>query len=145
MKQIYDNLIKELKKHNLRLSRHRLKVLEYLCQKQNHPTADQIYIDLHKEIPNLSKTTVYNTLHMLTALGIIRAINIENNEARYDIITKSHGHFKCERCGSILDFNIDLNSIATEDLTGFKIVDKNVYFKGLCPKCLLNIDKNENI
>lgn len=141
MKQAYNILANELNKRDLRLSRRRLKVWEYLCQNRNHPTADQIYVDLQKEIPNLSKTTVYNTLHLLTEAGVIGVINIEDNETRYDIITQSHGHFKCEECGAIFDFNVDLDSITTKELTGYKIINKNLYFKGLCPGCLLNTNR----
>ena len=117
--------------------------MEYLCQNQNHPTVDQIYVNLQKKVPNLSKTTIYNTLNTLAEAGLVRAITVENNETRYDIKTKKHGHFKCEECGAIFDFNMDFNLLAAEELIGFKIVDKNVYFKGVCPGCLLNINNND--
>ena len=121
----------------MRLSHRRMKVLEYLCQNQSHPTVDQIFVDLRKHIPNLSKTTVYNTLHVLTEAGLVRVISIEDNETRYDAVTKPHGHFKCETCGTILDFDVDMDALNAKELAGFKVVDKNVYFKGVCPQCLL--------
>ena len=138
MKQTYDFIADQLKKQNIRLSPRRLKVLEYLCQNLNHPTVDQIYIVLRRSMPSLSKTTVYNTLHILLEAGLVRVINIEDNETRYDIVTKNHGHFKCEECGEIFNFKINPDSLAAEGLSGFKVIDKNVYFKGVCPKCLLD-------
>lgn len=136
MRPSFDELKKELNMRNINLSYQRLKVLEYLTQNQCHPTVDHIFTDLHKDIPTLSKTTVYNTLRILVEVGLVRVVIIEDNETRYDIITENHGHFKCESCGTIYNFSMDIDSLTSEDLDNFKIKDKDVYFKGLCPKCL---------
>lgn len=134
----YDFLSKELKKKNIRLSHHRLKVLEYLSSNLNHPTVDKIFVDLQKEAPTLSKTTIYNTLGVLVKAGMARVVTIEDNETRYDIITENHGHFKCERCGSIYNFAIDLSEYNSQDLVGFDVLERSVYFKGICYGCLSN-------
>ncbi|MGI6227812.1 MAG: Fur family transcriptional regulator, partial [Peptococcales bacterium] len=136
MKPSFEDLKKKLKQKNINLSYQRLKVLEYLTENRCHPTVDQIFTDLQKDISTLSKTTVYNTLRVLTEAGLVRVITIEDNESRYDIVTENHGHFKCESCGTIYDFSIDINSLPLNDLINFKISDKNVYFKGICPRCL---------
>lgn len=135
MKITFEDLSKELKNKKIRLSHQRLKVLEYVANHKCHPTVDQIYNNLHNEIPTLSKTTVYNTLNALVEAGIVRLINIGDNESRYDINTENHGHFKCESCGSIYDFEINIDSFDSKDLNGFKINNKDVYFKGICPRC----------
>ena len=136
MKPTFEELSNELKKKKIRLSHQRLKVLEYLTLNRCHPTVDQIYVDLQKEVPTLSKTTIYNTLSTLVESGLVRVVTIEDNETRYDIEIENHGHFKCESCGTIFNFNIEIESLPTEELNSFKINDKNVYFKGICPRCL---------
>lgn len=136
MEPSLETLSDELKRRNIRLSHQRIKVLEYLTKNQHHPTVDQIYCDLLLEVPTLSKTTVYNTLNALIEASLVKVIAIEDNETRYDIMTKNHGHFKCEKCGSILNFKIDIDAFASDDLCAFKINEKNVYFKGVCPGCL---------
>ena len=141
MNPTLENLKQELKKKNISLSYQRLKVLEYLIQHRCHPTVDQIFSEIKKDIPTLSKTTVYNTLRTLAEAGLVKVITIEDKETRYDIDTKDHGHFKCDSCGTIFDFPIDIDSLIPEDLSKFMINDKNVYFKGICSKCLSN--KNE--
>ncbi len=141
MKPSFDKLKEELRLRNIHLSHQRLKVLNYLTLNHCHPTVDQIFTDLLQEIPTLSKTTVYNTLRILVEAGFVRVITIEDNETRYDIEIENHGHFKCESCGTIYNFEIDINSLASKDLTDFKTNDKNVYFKGICPRCLSNIIK----
>ena len=138
MNPSFDELKKEVKQKGINLSHQRLKVLEYLYQNQCHPTVDQIFIDLHKDMPTLSKTTVYNTLRVLVGAGLVRILTIEDNETRYDIVVENHGHFKCESCGTIFNFRIDVDLLISEDLIKFKIEDKNVFFKGICPRCLSN-------
>jgi len=131
-----ESLSRELKNKNIRLSHQRLKVLEYINDNRIHPTVDQVYSELQKEIPTLSKTTIYNTLNVLVEAGLVKVITIEDNETRYDIVTKNHGHFKCVSCGRIFDFEIEIDSFETQELKGFKIYQKDVYFKGVCPDCI---------
>ena len=133
---LLEDLKAVLKEKGLSLSHQRLKVLEYLSSHHCHPTVEQIYLSLVEEIPTLSKATVYNTLKTLVEIGVVKELQIENNEARYDIITDFHGHFKCEQCGKIYNFNIDLNNAGFSGLNQFLIKQKDVYFKGVCPDCL---------
>ncbi len=143
MSHLFNDLPTLLANKKIRPSIQRIKVLEYLFKNQFHPTVDQIFKDLLSEIPTLSKTTIYNTLNLFVETGLVRALTIEDNETRYDIITENHGHFKCEECGTISNFKVDIDLLVTEELTGFKVIDRNVYFKGVCPKCLLNINQND--
>jgi Fur family peroxide stress response transcriptional regulator len=143
LKPSLEDLKKELKNRNIPLSYQRLSVLECLIQNRCHPTVDQIFTALHEEISTLSKTTVYNTLRVLIEAGLVRVITIEDNQTRYDIDVKDHGHFKCESCGTIYDFCINnMDILDSGDLKNFKINDRHVYFKGVCPRCLSN--KNED-
>ena|SRR5680860_1339199 len=143
MNQMYENIAEELLKRKIKPSHYRMKVLEYLDANRNHPTVEQIFASLQKELPTLSKATIYNTLNLFVENKLVRIITIEENETRYDLIIENHGHFKCESCGKIYDFGIDIDSFTSEDLNNFKINYKNVYFKGICPECLLNINNND--
>ena len=84
MDPTFENLKQELKKKNISLSYQRLKVLEYLTQNRCHPTVEQIFTELQKDIPTLSKTTVYNTLRILAEAGLVKVITIDERESRYD-------------------------------------------------------------
>lgn len=131
------SLTKNLSQKGIRPSYQRVRVLEYLYRKEGgHPTVEEIFNYLVNEIPALSKTTVYNTLHTLTEVGLVRIINIDHDEARYDITLHNHGHFQCVACGSITNFPIDIDRIRIDELSHFEIQEKNVYFGGLCPNCL---------
>lgn len=53
-----------LSENGIRPMNKRVKVMNYLVSKRNHPTAEMIYLELANEIAGLSKTTVYNTLNL---------------------------------------------------------------------------------
>ncbi len=125
-----------LKRNGIKPSIQRLKIYEYLVNHRNHPNADTIYQELVNEIPTLSKTTVYNTLNLFVEKQIVRIITIEENELRYDADISVHGHFKCVSCGQVYDFNVSIPQAQEENLNGFEINEKHVYYKGKCKKCL---------
>ena len=132
LEQIKENLLQ----HDIRPSFQRIKVLEFLYHHDIHPTVEEIYHSLAPEIPSLSKATVYNTLHALTEGGLARVISIDENEMRYEVTNKNHGHFKCENCGCIFNFAIELDQLQLDDLDQFSIKEKSIFFKGLCPQCI---------
>jgi len=134
----FKKLKKEINQKGINLTHQRWKVLEYLYQNKTHPTVDQIFNHLQKEVYTISKTTVYNTLRILAEAGLVRIINIEDNETRYDIELENHGHFKCQTCGEIFNFRIDTEMLVSDDLKGFRVDDRNVYFKGTCPNCIVS-------
>ena len=142
MKKTLEELSNELKENNIRITHQRLKVLEYLSNSKDHPTAEQIYNALKKEVPSLSKTTIYNILNYLSELNLIRVLAIDENEAHFDAVKENHGHFKCSSCNKIYDFDIDIDSIDIKELDDFKINEKLVYYKGICSGCLSNINSN---
>ncbi|HEY9087219.1 MAG TPA: Fur family transcriptional regulator [Anaerolineaceae bacterium] len=129
-------LTRELAESGLRPSYQRIKVLEYLHEKKGHPTVDDIYHALAVEIPTLSRTTVYNTLHSFVEAGLARMVHIDGAEARYDVTLHPHGHFQCVGCGSITNFSINIDVLAFEGLNRFEVREKDVYFRGLCPNCI---------
>jgi len=130
-----------LVKNNIKPSFQRIKVMEYLAKKRSHPTVDDIYSELAKEIPTLSRTTIYNTLDLFKKANLVSCITIEDDKIRYDYIVANHGHFKCNRCKNIYDFSINIDNMEIHGLEQFKINEKNIYFKGVCPNCLENKNK----
>ena len=118
----------------------RIRILEYLIKNRVHPSADKIYCELVKEIPSLSKTTVYNTLNLFREVGLVAAV-IGDDEVNFDANTEMHGHFKCMECGEI--FDIDVESLILKDPEGCDIREKHVYLKGVCKKCLESKNIND--
>ena len=69
-------IVNELKKRNIRPSYQRLKILEYLMKERYHPTVEDIYFDLLKKIPTLSKSTIYNTLNLFIEKKLIKEVSM---------------------------------------------------------------------
>lgn len=135
MEHLHEQIAQKLKKHKIKPSVHRIMVYEYLMTKRNHPTVEQIFLNLRQNFPTISKATIYNTLNLFVEAGLIRMITIEDKEIRYDSNVENHGHFKCEVCGMVYDFKVEIDTIAFDDLADFLINNKDVYFKGICPNC----------
>ena len=115
----------------------RLKILEYLLDSNEHPTVETIYRNMKNKIPTISKTTVYNTMNLFVEKGILNALSVTGTELRYDADISSHHHFLCKKCGKIYDINIDFGNFCNEKvIDGNQISEVQVYFKGICKKCL---------
>jgi len=114
----------------------RLRILEYLQKHNNHPTVEMIYGDLVREIPTISKTTIYNTLNALLEKGIVHAITITGTESRYDFKSFPHHHFLCRRCGKVIDIDTECPYVKKGQIGGHKIEELHGYFKGICKECL---------
>ena len=126
-----------LLKQNIRPSIVRVKVLEYLLNNRLHPSADEIYKDLAADMPTLSKTSVYNTLKLFISEKIVKQIDIDSFQVRYDAFMDFHGHFRCDECGKIYDFEIyELR----DNLEEFMISKKEVYYFGVCKECLKKVN-----
>ncbi|KAA6323417.1 Peroxide-responsive repressor PerR, partial [termite gut metagenome] len=75
---------KHLLAHGIKLSLQRIAIMEYLLEHTTHPTVDEIYTKLFPVMPTLSKTTIYNTLKLLSEQGAIQMITIDEKNVRFD-------------------------------------------------------------
>jgi Fur family transcriptional regulator, peroxide stress response regulator len=125
-----------LRSKGIRPSFQRLLILEYMDAVRGHPTADEIFRSLAPDNPCLSKGTVYNTLHAFVEAGVVRVLTIDETELRYDVTLSEHGHFQCDACGVIYNFEVNMAQILIDGQDEFEITQRNIYFKGLCPNCV---------
>lgn len=125
---LIDNNIKPLTK--------RLLIYNYLVSHRNHPTVETIYKDLIPNCPTLSKTTIYNTLNLFLENNLVQALHIEGTQLRYDADVESHGHFKCETCKKVYDFEVDKSSYPEVSLEGFAVLQKQYTVIGKCKACI---------
>ena len=123
--------------YGIRPSVQRIAIMRYLLKNRTHPTADDVYEALKKQIPTLSKTTVYNTLKLFVDNGAALYIGIDEKNARFDGCVESHAHFRCKRCGKIIDLSFDVADFLPENFNG-SIEDTYFYMKGICESCINN-------
>jgi Fe2+ or Zn2+ uptake regulation protein len=125
-----------LEEKDLKPTYQRLRILEYLEEHENHPTVEMIYEVLVKEIPTISKTTIYNTLNALMEKGLVHSITITGTETRYDVKVCPHHHLLCKVCGKIYDVEVQCPYEGQIEIDGHRIDEKHGYFKGVCKDCL---------
>jgi len=131
----------KLKKKRIKPTYIRLKILSYLENGQKHPQAERIFRAIKKEIPTVSMTSVYNTLDLFQKKGLITPLFITGSEVRFDIDVSPHQHFFCEKCGRIIDLNVDYEYLKRKNIEGHKVIEVQDYFIGVCKDCLNKIKK----
>jgi len=127
----------------LKYSRQREVIKECLMNREDHPTADMVYMDVRETFPNISLGTVYRNLQLLTDLGEIQKLNVGDGVDHFDAKTFPHYHFICKECGSVIDLqmeNIDtIKDIAGVNFDG-QIAGHITYFYGICGNCCKRVD-----
>lgn len=72
-----------------------------------HRSADQVMALLRATGSAVSKATVYNTLHLFSAQGLLREIAVDPSRLFYDSTTGPHHHFYNEDTGELVDVSAD--------------------------------------
>ncbi len=142
----YEEISDLLRSHGLQVTSQRILIYDYLVHTRKHPSAQQVFEDVFKSLPGISKATVYNTLEALFSHGLIQKINPQAGVTRYDGNMSIHSHLICTRCHRIIDFfDENLNGLCVpEDLwAGFEVKRTCLIFYGLCEKCRKEIEAQE--
>jgi Fe2+ or Zn2+ uptake regulation protein len=127
-----------LKAHNMRFTRQRRVILTELQKLATHPSADEIYEIVKKDLPRISLGTVYRNLETLTELGEIQKLSCGGSVRRFDGNPVNHYHIRCVKCEKIADAPVDVHENLEKKLikeTDFVIFGHRVEFLGLCPEC----------
>ena len=103
----------------------------------DHPDAEEVYENVSREHPNVSKGTVYRNLNVLAAQGEILKVETGDGADKFDFRTDQHYHLRCRVCGKI--FDAQMLPIAPErflgDTHGFTVERHNLEFIGTCSEC----------
>lgn len=133
-----DILIKLFRQNGLKITPQRRVIFELLAEDDSHPTADEIYQRVLSVMPEVSRTTVYNTLHELVSLDELTVVeDLIESGTRYDTNSSNHHHLFCMRCHALIDISRDFAGVELppEETAGYRIVKSQVTFYGVCPGC----------
>lgn len=112
------------------------KGLEKFCI---HPSAEELYIKLKPQNPNLSLATVYRNLNYLATKGEIKRIDGLSGQVHYDHNTCEHFHAICSECGNIMDLPCEMAEGVKKVLKNqndFEITSYDILVKGVCKNCI---------
>jgi len=122
-----------------RNTRQRAVILDILKESHAHPTAETIYREARRVLPNISLGTVYRNLNFLRDQGTLREIRpSEGGSSRFDGMDTPHAHFHCLRCSALVDIPLPpaLESLRFEEeekISAVSLVDLHVI--GSCSGC----------
>ncbi len=101
-----EDVTRLLQAHGVTPTEQRLRVGELMFATAQHLSADQVLDGLRKSGARISKATVYNTLNLFAARGLLRQINIDSTRACFDSNTGLHYHFHDLDTGELTDVGI---------------------------------------
>ena len=88
----------------LRPTRQRVALAQLLfAPGDRHVTAEVLHEEAQAKRVPVSLATVYNTLHQLTEVGLLREVAVEGAKTYFDTNTCNHYHFFCEHSGRLMD------------------------------------------
>ncbi len=103
-----------LRAHQITPTSQRVKVAGILFAEPAHFCAEQVYVRVNADDAEVSKATVYNTLGLFVARGLVRQVFVEPGKVFYDSNTKPHHHFYDTGSGELTD--IDALGVALHEL-----------------------------
>jgi Fur family ferric uptake transcriptional regulator len=132
-----------------RLTTSREAILHVLSQTDEHLSAEDIYMNVHRRYPAIGLTTVYRTLDILVQMGIVFKFDFGDGRARYELTEhftdkKHHHHLICNKCSRIIDYTdfiddelelLDKTEKALTEKHNFQITGHMMQFYGLCEAC----------
>ena len=119
----------------------RVRILAYLMEHHTHPDLDEIYQALVVSMPTLSRTSVYNTVHLLNRYGLVKILTIDGRQVCVDEDTSAHAHLLCTRCGKVIDMPLQgIDGERQMIVEGNLIEEVHQYYKGICKNCLTKKD-----
>ena len=133
-----DEFIQECKQRGLSATYQRIAIYKILQQREDHPTAEDIYKEVLKEHPTVSLATIYKNLETLAGHNLIGKVTHLHDLARYDKNTNHHHHLVCIKCKKIIDVqskNLEDLKIPSKLKKDFKVTDYKVQFDGICHQC----------
>ena len=120
-----------LEQHGIQPSAQRVAVADYVLYTTDHPSADQVWAEVKRSFPMLSRATVYNTLNLFTEKGLLRELVLAEGKVVFDPKLDPHHHFLDEDTGEISDVPwsaLDVRRV--HSLSGFDVREYQVVMRG---------------
>jgi Fur family ferric uptake transcriptional regulator len=128
----------ELRGAGLRVTAARVALLETV-RAGDHLGIEAITARVRDRVGHISLQAVYEALHALTAVALIRRIEPAGGAPRFEgRVGDNHHHVVCRSCGVVADVDCAVGEapcLTASDDHGFSINEAEVVYWGLCPDC----------
>ena len=125
-----------IRSHGRRLTAQRAAIWDALLARSGrHVSASE----LADAAPELHRSTVYRTLDVLVADGLVLRTDLGGDRSYYELASDHpHHHVVCSGCGRIVHVHDDAVAAMfalVEGASGFILERRELTFNGLCPTC----------
>lgn len=128
-----------LQKRGYRLTPQRYLILQVIQEANGHISLDQIAERVQKINPRVSLSTVYRTLELLQAVGMVHEHHLPGEPPHYEIPQgNTHHHLVCQNCRMVVHLDDKLLGSLPEQLQGryhFHDLTLNLVVSGYCDSC----------
>jgi Fur family transcriptional regulator, stress-responsive regulator len=128
----------ELRAAGLRVTAVRVALLETV-RRGNHLDVEAITAGVRDRVGHVSMQAVYEALHALTAVRLVRRLEPAGSPARYEgRVGDNHHHVACRSCGVVADVDCAVGEapcLTASDDHGYSIDEAEVIYWGLCADC----------
>ncbi|MBS3779837.1 MAG: transcriptional repressor [Desulfovermiculus sp.] len=119
-------------------------IVDILAKSENHPSVEDIHVQLKLVFPTMSLATVYKNVSLMKSLGEVLELGFPEGGNRYDGNKPNpHPHVICIKCKKIVDPDLaSLDEMKKEvaSETDFTILNHRLDFFGLCKDCMQQKD-----
>jgi len=125
----------------LRKSAARTRVIDLLGAQHCALSAHEIEVRLGSEGHRVGRASIYRTLEVLVARGLIKRIDMGRAEASFEATLPDghhHHHMVCSECGNVAAFDdhqLEAAIDAVAERLGVTVTDHDVLLRGMCGAC----------
>ena len=127
-----------LARKRLRLTSQRWAIVEVVFSTRQHFTAEQLLAWSRLRDRSVSRATVYRTLPLLTASGLVRELDFGKDCRFFDpnyADHPNHSHLICEDCERIVEFESEELAKLEHEISrrlGFAVTGQKLQLTGAC-------------
>ncbi|MEA1920870.1 MAG: Fur family transcriptional regulator [Campylobacterota bacterium] len=125
-----------LRERDMKVTPQRLGILT-LMHDYGHISVEDLYTKIQKQFTSISLATLYKNVNAMLDASLLKEVKVPNMKPKYEIIKAPHAHLLCQSCGSLEDFEMDMNKITTllTPTSDFQVNETDLIFSGLCNHC----------
>lgn len=113
-------------------------VVTALAETGSHVTADELHQRVRRDHPEVSASSIYRTMELLTDLKVVEHVHLGHGPAQYHLSDDQHAHLVCNDCGAIVELDDELSAPfadAIADQLGFRLDLGHFALTGWCARC----------
>jgi Fur family ferric uptake transcriptional regulator len=115
-----------------------------------HLSADEVFERVERELPAMTRSTVYRSLESFRDAGLISETDLGYGVRQFELLGEArHHHLLCHACGAMIDLPDELIEplrLAIDDRFGFDAGIEHLAIFGYCAECRTesSVERREN-